>query len=95
MIPRGASQRIACFMDPAWDSLRSAGFSLVDRVVGEFQRPHYLAYLFDSADECVGVVKGLHGESFNMADVLRDAKIYTSGQKIAMPALERTVDLII
>ena len=38
--------------------LRASGFSVFDRVRLEFEKPHYLAYLFDSADECLNVVRG-------------------------------------
>ena len=48
---------------------------MMDKVIQEFECPHFLAYLFDTADECMNVVKGLHGESYKLVDVLRDAKI--------------------
>ena len=62
-------------MEPAWDLLRVSGFSAFDRVRLEFEKLHYLAYLFDSADECLNVVRGLHDDSAKIGDILKDAKI--------------------
>ena len=72
-------------MEPAWDLLRAAGFSVVDRVLLEFEKPHYLAYLFDSADECLSVVRGLHDDTARVADILRDAKILHQWSKDCEP----------
>ena len=72
-------------MEPAWDLLRASGFSVFDRVRLEFEKPHYLAYLFDSADECLNVVRGLHDDSAKIGDILKDAKILHKWSKDCEP----------
>ena len=72
-------------MEPAWDLLRASGFSAFERVRVEFEKPHYLAYLFDSADECLSVVRGLHDESAKIGDILKDAKILHKWSKDCEP----------
>ena len=59
-------------IESAWNRFRASGFSVFDRVRLEFEKPHYLVYLFDS---CLIVVRGLHDDSTKIGDILKDAKI--------------------
>lgn len=60
--------------DPLWVKLRDTGFTRVDQVKFELSKPHYLANLFDSEDECLELVKGLHGFDHRLHEVVSDAE---------------------
>ena len=58
-----------------WDELDLAGFSLTEQLKKEFQKPHHVTFLFDTEDECIELLKGLHGLNFVYHQVLHDAGI--------------------
>lgn len=62
-------------MEDVWSSLSDCGFSKYNVVREEFSSPHLLAFLFDSKSECLEVVRGLHGDDYQINEVLCDANL--------------------
>ena len=72
------SQRVATSLTgdhAAWRSLSEAGFSRVEQLVSEFGKPHQVGYLFDTAAQCLEVVKGLHGADYVLHEALKDCEV--------------------
>ena len=63
---------------PAWGRVESDGFTKMDHLRNEFGRPHMVTHLFDTAEECVELVKGLHGMNYILHQVIADADILFS-----------------
>ena len=59
--------------DPRWRDLEDTGFSRTGQLVTEFGRPHLVTFLFDDEQECLEVVKGLHGPNYVLHAALADS----------------------
>ena len=47
-----------------WGALEEAGFSRVEQLRSEVGKPHAVGFLFVTKEQCLEVVKGIHGPNY-------------------------------
>ena len=58
-----------------WGALEEAGFSRVEQLRNEVGKPHVVGFLFDTKEQCLEVVKGIHGHGYTLHEAIHDADI--------------------
>ena len=64
------------------------GTALGDLDLAELKRPQMLANLFDTSEECVELVKGIHGHEYKLHEVVADAELLYDWKVESAAALE-------
>eukprot|EP00438_Fugacium_kawagutii_P013284 Skav225456 [mRNA] locus=scaffold881:11561:12319:+ [translate_table: standard] len=79
--------------DPLWFKLELMGFTRTEQLKSELNRPVHLANLFDTEDECIELVKGIHGMEYVLHEVLADADLLMTWKQDNQVHLERQIRL--